>query len=88
MEYLILVDMCVFVLYLYSLARNQSYDDGLAEILRRYGDHLYNKGDYQGAIEQYKNAIRHLEPSYVIRKVGGAGRVHWWRWAGWGRSNG
>lgn len=72
MEDLILVHVCVFVLCLCSLARNQSYDDGLAEILRRYGDHLYNKGDYQGAIEQYKNAIRHLEPSYVIRKVGGA----------------
>ena len=67
------VCVCVWVLHLYSLARNQSYDDGLAEILRRYGDHLYNKGDYQGAIEQYKNAIRHLEPSYVIRKVGGEG---------------
>ena len=67
--------------YAVALARNQSYDDGLAEILRRYGDHLYNKGDYQGAIEQYKNAIRHLEPSYVIRKVGGASC----RWAGQGQ---
>ena len=56
-------------LYLCSLARSQSYDDGLAEIRRRYGDHLYSKGDYGSAIEQYKNAIKHLEPSYVIRKV-------------------
>jgi tetratricopeptide (TPR) repeat protein len=54
--------------YAVNLARNQSYDDGLAEILRRYGDHLYSKGDFRGAIEQYKNAIRFIEPSYVIRK--------------------
>ena len=55
--------------YAVNLARSQSYDDGLAEIRRRYGDHLYSKGDYGSAIEQYKNAIKHLEPSYVIRKV-------------------
>ena len=31
-----------------------------------------SKGDYDGAITQYKLTIGSLEPSYVIRKVGGA----------------
>ena len=30
-----------------------------------------SKGDYDGAITQYKLTIGSLEPSYVIRKVGG-----------------
>ena len=30
---------------------------------------LYSKGDYDGAITQYKLTIGTLEPSYVIRKV-------------------
>ena len=52
-----------------SLAKSQSYSDGLVEIFKEYGDHLYSKGDYDGAIEQYKLTIGYLEPSYVIRRV-------------------
>lgn len=40
-------------------------------ILRRYGDHLYQKGDYDTAMQQYLKAIDNTEPSQVIRKV-------WW----------
>lgn len=52
------------------MAKSQQYDaDGLTEIFRQYGDHLYSKGEHKGAIERYIKTIGKLEPSYVIRKV-------------------
>ena len=57
--------VCLF----YSLAKSQSYNDGLIDIFTQYGDHLYSKNDYDGAIAQYIRTIGKLEPSYVIRKV-------------------
>ncbi|XP_030768032.1 vacuolar protein sorting-associated protein 11 homolog [Sitophilus oryzae] len=51
------------------IAKSQQYDlDGLVEIFKQYGDHLCEKGDYAGAIEQYIKTIGKLEPSYVIRR--------------------
>ena len=41
----------------------------MIDIFRQYGDHLYNKGDHDGAIAQYIKTISKLEASYVIRKV-------------------
>jgi len=38
-------------------------------ILRKYGDFLYKKGDYDTAMQQYLKAIDNTEPSQVIRKV-------------------
>lgn len=38
-------------------------------ILRRYGDYLYQKGDFDTAMQQYLKAIDNTEPSQVIRKV-------------------
>ena len=38
-------------------------------IFRKYGDHLYQKGDYDLAMNQYIKAIDTTEPSQVIRKV-------------------
>jgi hypothetical protein len=57
--------------YIFSrLAQTQQYDqDGIIEIFRQYGDHLYSKGDHDRAIEQYIKTIGKLEASYVIRKV-------------------
>jgi hypothetical protein len=53
-----------------SLAKSQQYDqDGLIDIFKQYGDHLYGKGDHDGAIDQYIKTIGKLEASYVIRKV-------------------
>jgi hypothetical protein len=53
-----------------NLAHMQKYDDAsIVEIFKKYGDHLYIKGDYDGAMEQYLRTIGKLEPSYVIRKV-------------------
>ncbi|XP_070533237.1 vacuolar protein sorting-associated protein 11 homolog [Ptychodera flava] len=60
-----------------SLAKSQHYDyDGLIEIFTQYGDHLYSKGDHDGAITQYIRTIGRLEPSYVIRKFLDAQRIH------------
>jgi hypothetical protein len=38
-------------------------------IFRKYGDYLYQKADYDGAMQQYLKAIDNTEPSQVIRKV-------------------
>jgi len=59
-----------------SLAKSQSYSDGLIDIFTQYGDHLYSKGDYDAAISQYILTIGELEPSYVIRKFLDAQRIH------------
>ncbi|XP_028167464.1 vacuolar protein sorting-associated protein 11 homolog [Ostrinia furnacalis] len=51
------------------IASSQHYDvEGLTEIYKQYGDHLYSKGDLKGAIDQYVKTIGWLETSYVIRK--------------------
>lgn len=39
-------------------------------IYRKYGDFLYQRGDYDTAMQQYLRAIDNTEPSQVIRKVG------------------
>lgn len=58
-----------FVLAL-NLAKTQGLDESsVADIHRQYGDHLYSKGDYDGAMQQFLQTIGHLQPSYVIRKV-------------------
>ena len=41
-------------------------------ILRKYGDYLYQKGDFDTAMQQYLKAIDNTEPSQVIRKVSDA----------------
>uniref|UniRef100_H2ZAB8 Vacuolar protein sorting-associated protein 11 homolog n=1 Tax=Ciona savignyi TaxID=51511 RepID=H2ZAB8_CIOSA len=52
-----------------NLARSQDLgDEGLVDIFKQYGDHLYSKGDFDGAIAQYIKTIGRLEPSYIIRK--------------------
>ena len=54
-----------------GLAKTHALDSaGVAEIHRRYGDHLYTRGDYDGSMEQYVRTIGELQSSYVIRKVG------------------
>jgi hypothetical protein len=60
-----------------NLAQAQQFDYALIiDIFRKYGDHLYGKGDYDGAIGQYLRTIGRLEPSYVIRKFLDAQRIH------------
>ena len=54
-----------------ELASNSGLDaDQQSLIFRKFGDHLYQKGDYDGSMVQYIRAIDATEPSQVIRKVG------------------
>ncbi|KAG8904399.1 hypothetical protein FRB99_001821 [Tulasnella sp. 403] len=59
-----------------SLAKTEGVDEsGIADIHRQYGDHLYAKGDDDGAMQQYVKTIGYLQPSYVIRKFLDAKRI-------------
>ncbi len=42
----------------------------VADIYAKYGDHLYGKGDFDGAMSQFVKTLGFVQPSYVIRKVG------------------
>ncbi|CAI0432150.1 unnamed protein product [Linum tenue] len=60
-----------------NLVQSQQADAAAtAEVLRKYGDHLYSKQDYDEAMAQYINTIGHLEPSYVIQKFLDAQRIY------------
>lgn len=53
-----------------SLAHSQGVrESAIADIHRRYGDYLYGKGDFDGAMAQFVRTLGHLQPSYVIRNV-------------------
>lgn len=59
---------------LFILAINLAQKSGIGTlqqnvIFRKYGDFLYQKGDYDTAMQQYLRAIDNTEPSQVIRKV-------------------
>ncbi|XP_050089225.1 vacuolar protein sorting-associated protein 11 homolog [Anopheles aquasalis] len=59
------------------IAKCNQYDaEGLAGIFKQYGDHLYSKGDYGRAVEQYAKTIGYLEPSYVIQRFLDARHIH------------
>ena len=47
----------------------------MAEVRRQWADHLYSKGDLDGAMTQYMKTIGHLAPSYVILKYLDAAQV-------------
>eukprot|EP01156_Anaeramoeba_ignava_P002020 Anaeramoba_ignava/a217348_50.p1 GENE.a217348_50~~a217348_50.p1 ORF type:complete len:605 (-),score=184.58 a217348_50:114-1928(-) len=53
-----------------EIARSSHSEESvIAEILKKYGDHLYDKRDYEAAIKQYVETIGiGVEPSYVIQK--------------------
>jgi hypothetical protein len=60
-----------------SLARSENFDEGMVvDIQCKYGDHLYSKADYDGAMAQYLSTIGKLEPSYVIRKFLDAQKIN------------
>jgi len=59
-----------------NLVKSQNLDiNFLIDIFTKYGDHLYSKKDYEGAMKQYVMTIGRLEPSYVIRKFLDAQRI-------------
>lgn len=66
--------MTLFDKNLYTLAvnvaRSSRADEAeVANIYRRYGDYLYAKNDYDGAVEQYVRTVGTVQPSFIIRKV-------------------
>ncbi|KAG8527671.1 uncharacterized protein KY384_007824 [Bacidia gigantensis] len=66
---------------LYILAINFAQKAGVATaqrniILRKYGDYLHKKGDYDTAMQQYLKAIDNTEPSQVIRKFLDSQRIN------------
>ncbi|EXJ94412.1 hypothetical protein A1O1_02806 [Capronia coronata CBS 617.96] len=66
-------------LYLYAinLAQKSGADKTQQNIIfRKYGDYLYQKGDYDTAMQQYLRAIENTEPSQVIRRFLDTQRIH------------
>ncbi|KAI4207674.1 MAG: hypothetical protein LQ348_000522 [Seirophora lacunosa] len=66
---------------LYVLAINLAQKAGVDNsqrntILRKYGDYLHKKGDYDTAMQQYLKAIDNTEPSQVIRKFLDSQRIN------------
>ncbi|KAJ7964711.1 vacuolar protein sorting 11 [Quillaja saponaria] len=60
-----------------NLVQSQQADvAATSEVLRKYGDYLYSKQDYDEAMAQYIHTIGHLEPSYVIQKFLDAQRIY------------
>jgi hypothetical protein len=57
--------------YVLAIMMAQRYKADAAHqnaIFRRYGDYLYQRGDYDTAMQQYLSAIDNTEPSQIIRK--------------------
>ncbi|KAJ9613237.1 Vacuolar protein sorting-associated protein 11 [Cladophialophora chaetospira] len=66
-------------LYIYAinLAQKSGADKMQQNIIfRKYGDFLYQKGDYDTAMQQYLRAIDNTEPSQVIRRFLDTQRIH------------
>ncbi|KAK4444048.1 vacuolar protein sorting-associated protein 11 [Podospora aff. communis PSN243] len=66
---------------LYTLAADLARKCGMDSkqqniIFRKYGDYLYQKGNYDEAMAQYIKAIDSTEPSQVIRKFLDTQRIH------------
>jgi tetratricopeptide (TPR) repeat protein len=66
---------------LYTLAIEIAHKSGMDGqqrnvIYRKYGDYLYQKGNYDDAMTQYIKAIDSTEPSQVIRKFLDTQRIH------------
>ncbi|CAA2989518.1 Vacuolar protein-sorting-associated protein 11 homolog [Olea europaea subsp. europaea] len=60
-----------------NLVQNQQADAAAtAEVLRKYGDHLYSKQNYDEAMSQYIHTTGYLEPSFVIQKFLDAQRIY------------
>jgi hypothetical protein len=63
----------LFRKHLYAIAVKMATDHGLreatvADIHKRYGDHLFSKGEFNRAVDQYLRTVGIVEPSYVLRK--------------------
>ncbi|KAJ6606206.1 hypothetical protein DFH09DRAFT_1067082 [Mycena vulgaris] len=62
-----------------NLAKTQGLEDlseSVADIHKQYGDNLYNKGNWDGAMGQFVKTIGWVVPSYVIRMFLDAQQIH------------
>lgn len=60
-----------------SLAQKSGLDAQHQNVIfRKWGDHMYQKGEYDQAMAQYIKAIDNTEPSQVIRKFLDTQRIH------------
>ncbi|KAI9298531.1 hypothetical protein K502DRAFT_360671 [Neoconidiobolus thromboides FSU 785] len=65
----ILLKQDLFQLSLNICQSNKGVDNKqLADIHKKFADFLYQKGEFDDAMDQYINTLAYLEPSYVIRK--------------------
>ncbi|MBW0467840.1 hypothetical protein O181_007555 [Austropuccinia psidii MF-1] len=72
---LILYDKDMYILAI-NVAKSSGADSNeLAEIHRRFGDYLYQKSDFEGAVQEYILTIGTIQPSFVIRKFLDAQRI-------------
>lgn len=65
---------------MYILAINVAKSSGadsaeLSDIHKRFGDYLYQKSDFEGAVQQYISTIGTVQPSTVVRKFLDAQRI-------------
>ncbi|KDN39622.1 hypothetical protein K437DRAFT_258993 [Tilletiaria anomala UBC 951] len=58
-----------------AVERARAIDPILASIHRNYAEHLYSKGDFDAAVNQFVKTIGWTQPSYVIRKFLDAQRI-------------
>jgi hypothetical protein len=49
-------------------AEEQCEVSQIMSLYKLYGDHLYKKGEFDAAMNQYCHTIGHLQPSYVVRQ--------------------
>ncbi|KAL1745090.1 hypothetical protein HDZ31DRAFT_37166 [Schizophyllum fasciatum] len=60
-----------------GIAKTQRLDEAsIADIHLKTADALYNKKNYDDALSHYVQTIGHVQPSYVIRKLLDAQRIH------------
>ncbi|KAH8816330.1 vacuolar protein sorting protein-like protein [Xylogone sp. PMI_703] len=63
--------------YAINLAQKSGMDIQQQNVIfRKYADFLYQKGEYDAAMQQYLKAIDNTEPSQVIRKFLDTQRIH------------
>lgn len=49
----------------------------VADVYRRYGEHLYARGDFEGAMQQFIKTLGVVSPSYIIRQFLDAQRLQY-----------
>lgn len=63
----LLVQKNLFSAAIFVAFEDPSYEAAdITSLYRRHAEHLYRKGEYSGAIDQYIHTIGSLEPSHVI----------------------